>query len=119
MKKLILISLIVFASALNGYSQTKIEAKEAAKHMNETVMVFDKIAGGKYFENSQTTLLDVGAAHPNELFTIVIKGDDRKKFAAAPETDLLNKRVCITGKIIEYKGKPEIIVTEAAQLVFR
>lgn len=117
MKNLILVSFILIAFAVKGYSQTKIEAKDAAKHLNETVMVCDKIAGGKYFDNSQTTLLDVGAPHPNETLTVVIKGDDRKKFEAAPDTYFLNKKVCITGKVIDYKGKPEIVVTEAAQLV--
>ena len=117
MKKLILVSLIVFASAIKGFSQTKIEAKDAAKHMNETVMIYDKIADGKYFDTSETTLLNVGAPHPNETLTIVIKGDDRKKFETAPETYFLNKKVCITGKIIDYKGKPEIMITDAAQLV--
>ncbi len=116
MKKLAIVCLLVVAGAIKGFAQTKIEAKDAAKHVNETVMVCDKIVDGKYFDNSKTTLLNVGAPHPNELLTVVIKGDDRKKFTGDPETIFLNKKVCITGKIIDYKGKPEIIVTEASQL---
>ena len=117
MKKLALITTaFLLACSASSFAQTKIEAKDAAKHLNEEVMICDKIAGGKFFSNSQTTLLDVGSAHPNEALTVVIKGDDRKKFTEAPETFFLNKKVCITGKIIDYKGKPEIVITEAKQL---
>jgi hypothetical protein len=118
MKKLAILCLLVVAGTIKGFGQTKIEAKDAAKHLNETVLICDKVVDGKYFDNSKTTLLNVGAPHPNELLTLVIKGDDRKKFTGDPETIFLNKKVCITGKIIDYKGKPEIVITEANQLVF-
>ncbi|QQL50364.1 hypothetical protein [Mucilaginibacter ginkgonis] len=116
-KALFITASLVLAITASSFAQTKIESKDAGKHLNETVMVCDKIVGGKFFSNSQTTLLDVTSAHPNETMTVVIKGDDRKKFSEAPETYFLNKKVCITGKLIDYKGKPEIIITEASQLV--
>lgn len=115
MKKLTIIALLV-AAAFKCFSQTKIEAKDAAKHLNETVTICDKIADGKYFGNSQTTLLNVGGVHPNELLTLVIKGDDRKKFSDDPEKLFTNKKVCITGKVIDFKGRPEIVITEASQI---
>jgi len=48
----------------------------------------------------------------------VIWGDDRSKFDE-PETKLKGKRVCATGRIQDYKGKPQIVLRDAAQLVAR
>lgn len=115
MKRLLILCLFAVAG-FKGIAQTKIDAKDAAKHVNETVTICDKVSDGKYFSNSQTTLLNVGAPHPNELLTLVIKGDDRKKFSDDPEKLFAGKNVCITGKVIDFKGRPEIVITEASQL---
>ncbi|MCJ8209166.1 hypothetical protein MUY27_05565 [Mucilaginibacter sp. RS28] len=116
MNKAIIAALFFTTFTVKAFCQTTIPAKEAAKHINETVTICDKIADGRYFANSQTTLLNVGNVHPNELLTLVIKGDDRKKFEQEPEKFFLNKKVCITGKIIDFKGRPEIVITEASQI---
>lgn len=117
MKKL-LITLLVITGGLKAFSQTPptIEAKEAAKHVNEKVRICDKVYGGKYFANTGLTLLDIGGNHPNETLTLVVKADDRKKFKTAPEGMFKGKAVCVIGTIILYKGKPEIEITDADQL---
>jgi hypothetical protein len=48
-------------------------------------------------------------------FTAVIFGENRAKFGT-PEKDYLDREICITGKIEDYNGKPEIIVTEPQQI---
>lgn len=113
--KLIIVLALLFAG-LKTFAQTKINAKEAAKHLNEKVMVCDQIFGGKYLSGADLTLIDVGGSHPNEQLTLVIKGDDRKKFSSPPEEVFKNKKVCITGQIIDYKGKPEIMITDPVQI---
>jgi DNA/RNA endonuclease YhcR with UshA esterase domain len=45
----------------------------------------------------------------------MIWGSDRAKFGE-PENTLLGKRVCATGSIRSYRGRPEIIATEPKQL---
>ena len=107
-------AILFFCSA--AFSQTRIAAKEASKHLNEKVMVCDRISGGKYLDHSNITLIDVGGNHPHELLTLVIKGNDRKKFKTAPEDAFKGKKVCITGQIIDYKGKPEIVITDPEQI---
>jgi hypothetical protein len=34
-----------------------------------------------------------------------------------PEKTYLNKKVCITGKIVLYNDKPQIVINEAKQVV--
>src|SRR6185312_3325777 len=114
-RSLILIAFITLIGNL-ALAQTKIPAKEAAKHVGETVMVCDKVFGTKFFENNGITLLDLGGNHPNQYLTIVINKEDRSKFANKPEDYFKGVNVCVTGKIIDYKGKPEIIVTDPKDL---
>ncbi len=117
MKKFILLTgLCVSLTGIKAFSQTTIAAKDAAKHLNEKVIVCDKVYGGKFLSGSNLTLVDVGGSHPDELLTLIIKGDDRKKFKNPPEEDLKGKKVCITGQIIDYKGKPEIAITDPEQI---
>jgi hypothetical protein len=112
----IFICLFISFSYLKAIGQTTITAKDAAQHLNENVIVCDEIYGGKYLSSADITLLDVGGHHPNEQLTLVIKGDDRKKFKSPPEEAFKEKKVCITGQIVDYKGKPEIIITDPGQI---
>jgi micrococcal nuclease len=117
MKKLIIITgFIIAATGIKSYAQTSIAAKEAAKHINEKVVICDQVFGGKFLSGANITLVDVGGSHPNEALTLLIKGDDRKKFKVAPEEYFKGKKVCITGQVIDYKGKPEIVVTDTLQI---
>jgi DNA/RNA endonuclease YhcR with UshA esterase domain len=117
MKKLtLLISLFVVFAGTKTFAQTTIDAKDAAKHINEKVTICEKVAGGKFLSSSNITLIDLGGSHPNELLTLLIKGDDRKKFKTAPEEEFKGKTVCVTGQVIDYKGKPEIIITDPEQI---
>ena len=63
------------------------------------------------------TLLNLGGNYPNQLLTIMIPGKDRDKFKEKPEEVYKGKAVCVTGKIVDYKGKPEIVVSDPGQLI--
>jgi hypothetical protein len=81
-----------------------------------TATFCDQVYSTRYFESSQLTLLNVGAAYPNQKLTIMIKGEDRGKFKVAPETAYANKHICVTGLVTNYRGKPEIVVTDPGQI---
>jgi DNA/RNA endonuclease YhcR with UshA esterase domain len=53
--------------------------------------------------------------YPNQIFTVVIWGSDRAKFGE-PEATFRGKSVCVTGKIKEFRGVPEVIVYEPSQI---
>jgi micrococcal nuclease len=115
MKNIIILALFVVLS-VKASAQTIIAAKDAAKHIGETVTITEKVFSGKYFENNKMTLLDLGGYNPNQLLTVMIPGADKEKFKGNPEVDYKGKEVSVTGKIIDYKGKPEIVVTDPKQL---
>jgi len=117
MKHLLIITSFVALFAFNASAQTTtITAKEAAKHIGETVTVCDKVYSTKLLTPSNMTFLDLGAAHPNQDLTLVIKGEDRSKFKGQPEVDYKDKNICVTGLVIDFKGKPEIVVSDPSQI---
>ena len=116
MKKIFVITTFIALFALKVSAQTTIATKDAAKHIGEKITVCDKVFGTKLITPSNITFLDLGGFHPNELLTIVIKGEDRSKFSGQPEVDYKGKDVCITGTVIDFKGKPEIVLTDPNQI---
>jgi len=116
MKKMMICCLVTAASVYSAKAQKVIASKEAAKHIGDSVTITAKVFGGKVFTPSNMTLLDLGGYNPNQDLTILIGGLDRAKFKGAPEEDFKGKDVTVTGKIIDYKGKPEIVVTDPKQI---
>jgi hypothetical protein len=91
--------------------------EDAANHIGESATVCGVVASAKFEANARShpTFLDLERPYPNAPFTAVIFGHDRPKFGA-PETSLRGKRICVTGKISDYRGKPEIVLTDPSQL---
>ena len=111
--KQLFISLSFFLASLYTTAQQKISIEKAGEHEGDSVIICAKVYGGKFFSNREPTitLLNVGAAYPNSLLTIVIKGDNRTAFSNKPEEFYINKEICVTGTIRIFKGKPEIEIS--------
>ena len=90
---------------------------DAAGHIGESATVCGTVASAKFAANSrsQPTFLDFDKPYPSAVFTAVIFGNDRQKFGT-PEMSLRGRRVCVTGQIRDYRGKPEIIVNDPRQV---
>ena len=118
MKKLLTLTIIALPFCFTVTAQNKIPIEDADKHIGETVTICSKVFGGRFIENSaaKPTLLNLGAAFPNHKLTIAINNEDRKNFTGKPEDDYTGKNVCVTGKVIEFKGKPEIVVTRPQEI---
>ncbi len=107
----------IFAIWTLPVSAADLRAAEAARHVGETATVCGVVASAKYDDGlrSQPTFLDFEKAYPDQVFTAVIFGSDRAKFGA-PETALRGKRICVTGKIQDRSGLPQIILSDPKQL---
>ena len=115
MKKILLINLFTLLFAFTASAQKVISASDAAKHLNEKVTICEKVFSTKLITPSNMTFLDLGGFHPNQMLTVVIKGEDRSKFKDAPDEYFKGRNVCVTGTVIDYKGKPEIVVSDPSQ----
>jgi hypothetical protein len=89
-----------------------IDVKNATAHLNEQVTVTAKVYGTK--DVGSMILVNVGAAFPDSPLTVVLRNDTK---TLASEID--GKIITVTGKVIDYKGKPEIIVTDKTQLSWK
>jgi DNA/RNA endonuclease YhcR with UshA esterase domain len=104
---------LVFAISICGQQAKEYSAAEAGKHVGETAPVTDKAAN--VFESKAGNIfLNFGARYLNQLFTAYISKDSADQFSNANK--LNDETVSITGKIVLYKGNPEIVVDTPSQI---
>jgi len=116
MKHLLAFAAFMAFFSLQASAQTTVPVKDAGKHIGKTVTICDKVFSGKQITSSKTTLLYLGGYYPNQPLTIIIKGADRSKFKGRPEVDDTGKDFYVTGIIINYEGKPGIVINDPKQL---
>ena len=93
-----------------GAAAKTISVEDAARHYDENVQCCAKVYGTKALESM--TLVNLGAAYPNQPLTVVLR--DQARVLAS---DLEGKTICVTGKLVNYKDKPEIVVTDPKMIV--
>jgi len=112
---LISLLVLVFSNPVNA--QKKLTVSEAKDHYGETATVCGEVVSTRYADSTkgQPTFLNLDKPYPNQVFTIVIWGNNRSKFGA-PENDYKGKHICVTGKITAYAGLPEIVADDPKQI---
>jgi len=95
-----------------------IRAEQAADHIGETETVCGQVVSATYSTRTHgnPTFLNLDKPYPHQIFTILIWGSDRTKFEKPPEQAFRDKDVCVTGRISEFHGKPEIVVRDPKQI---
>ena len=101
-------ALMLASSALMAQTIT---TSEAANHVGERETVCGTITGEHTAASSRgtPTFINLDRAYPNQVFTLLIWGDDRANVGRVPESG----RVCATGIIRAYRGSPEIVLRDA------
>ncbi len=90
-----------------------LQPAEAQAHAGQTVTVEGAVSNVHKISNG-ITFIDMGGKFPDNTFTAVILAADAAKF---PDMDSLNgKTVDVTGQVRLYKGKPEILLKDPAQI---
>jgi len=111
------IPVVVILWAALANAQTSISAAEAKNHVGEKATVCGSVASTHYAAGSRgkPTFINLDKPYPSQIFTVLIWGSDRPKFGD-PEQTYQNKQICVTGKISDYKGVPEIVAYELSQI---
>src|SRR4029077_4005920 len=96
----------------------KLTAVEAKDHVGEQATVCGKVASTRYATTTRgkPTFLNLDKPYPSQVFTILIWGENREKFGT-PEEKYRDKQICVTGKITEYRGAPEIVTSDPQTIV--
>jgi len=111
----VLLVLAVLISLPHLSIADSIPSAQAKDHVGETATVCGMVADARYQTGSHVTFLNFDKPYPNHTFTGFIPGESRGKFGT-PEKEYLNQEACVTGKIQDYRGKPEIVLTDPQQL---
>ena len=117
MKKIIFILAFLFIVP-SVFAADSISPEDAINHIGQQATVCGNVASIHFASRSkgQPTFINLNRPYPNQIFTVLIWGSDRSKFPGDPENYYSNKRICVSGKIQQYKGAPEIVVKSANQI---
>ncbi len=93
----------------------EIEACESEKFLNKEV-----VAKGKVFSTFKSQkghlFLNLEKDYPHQCLKVMIFKSDLTKFPPEFEKNLKERLVKVKGKVIQYRGKPEIIVSQPDQI---
>lgn len=105
--------LSAFFSALFCQPQKLIDWKEAGSYAGQEVMVEGAIV--RSFNSGRACFLNF---HPDyqQYLSLVIFASDFPKFPSQPEKYYLNRKVRVKGRILLYRGRPEIILNSPDQI---
>ena len=116
----VLFAVLVCASASIA-QQEYVNPVDAHKYIGMEKTVCGTVASATYAirTKGRPTFLNLDQPYPKQIFTVLIWGSDRNKFKNPPETFFRGKRICVTGIIEDFRGKPEIIVRGPDQIIVK
>jgi DNA/RNA endonuclease YhcR with UshA esterase domain len=109
---------IAFILAFAGHLSAGIPPEEATKHEGEIVKI-EGVVVNVHTSGKGNVFLDFGGKYPKQAFTVYLPA---AVAALWNESDLKSplaltgKSVEVTGKIVPYKGKPEIVIETRGQV---
>jgi DNA/RNA endonuclease YhcR with UshA esterase domain len=93
-------------------SAVKITAVEAKKYVGKEAIVSGKVA--EVYKSEKVVHLNLEKPFPDHPFTAVIFAAKTNLFGDFDK--MKGKNVEITGKVVDYRGKPEIVIESTNQL---
>jgi len=117
--------LSLFFVVIIGLNSTKLNAQTVSidsiqYYIGKTVTVCDKVYGAHVSKSAKSaTYINLGDNFPNNKLTVVIFESELSKFGYVPSVFLKDKEICVTGKVLLYKDKPEIIVNDSNNITYK
>ena len=111
--------LLLAAAGFTASAQTAVPLDAVSQHIGDSVATKGAVFGVRYFPNAKggPTLVNIGAAFPNQVLTVVIPQEVRITMSTVPsEATLKGKTVLIRGKVELYKDKPQVVISHPSQL---
>lgn len=89
------------------------DIREVNKYIGETATICDSVFTTRAL--GSLIFLNLGVTLSKQLLTDVIYKANLEKLNE-PEKTYLNKKICVTGKLVLYNDKPQIVLNEAKQI---
>ena len=120
--KIVLTSAALSMWALSTNAAVSISPTDAMANVDRTAKVCGVVASADYAVGTRAnptflTVVNLDQPSPERALTAVIFGHDREKFGT-PEMTMQGQRVCVTGHISFFRGRPEMILSTPKQVVY-
>jgi|YNPMSStandDraft_1061717.scaffolds.fasta_scaffold02829_7 endonuclease G len=83
---------------------------DAEKFIDKKATVCGTVVATRVLKDAKGVIINLDQRFPNNLFSFTIWQNNIPNFSYEPASYLLNKKVCVTGLITKYKGKPTMEV---------
>jgi len=113
MKKLITYPiLIALFNLITAEEKATITPAQDSKHVGKYEKVCGQVTSTYYADENKgiPTFINLDKPYPDQIFTVMVWGSDRKNFKFKPEDFYRDKEICVEGEIKDYKGVAEIII---------
>ena len=108
------LALVAAAPPALALAQATISPAEAQAHAGQSVTVEGTVSEIHVSASGRATFVNLGGRFPNNAFSAVVFATDAGKFPNLSALD--GKTIDVTGPVQLYKGRAEIVLTDAAQL---
>lgn len=71
-----------------------------------------------HYSKNKHTFINLDKAFPNQIFSVTIWNSNHHNFSYEPHIELLNKKVCVKGKITDNKGTPTMNLENERAITF-
>ncbi|PLX01271.1 MAG: DNA/RNA non-specific endonuclease [Marinilabiliales bacterium] len=91
---------------------------QAKMFIGDKVTICGTVVSTKYHEKSGATFINLDKKFPNQVFSVNIWKDNRVNFSYKPEEELMHRKICVQGKLRDYKGTPAMDISHERQVKF-
>jgi len=90
---------------------------QAKYHVGSSVTVCGTVVSTRRTSKANAVYLNLDRVHPHQDFYVTVWDSNGPNFHYDPETELVNKKVCVTGKITLYDDIPRMSINNENELM--
>lgn len=94
----------------------QVSATDSKHYIGNRCTVCGTVVSTRFTQKTGATYLNLDYNFPNQVFTLVIKGEDRVNFSYIPEIYLKNKQLCVRGLVEEFNNTPQMTIKNEKKL---
>jgi len=114
----LVLSRVVSMDSAPAEPEITISASEASDHIGTVAEVCGEVASADFISQvgGEPTFINFGEPHPNQIFTVVIWGENRHLWQTPPQEAYQNREICVHGQIRLHEGIPQIVAERPEQI---
>jgi hypothetical protein len=99
-----------------GYKIQTVSAYDASSFVGDIARIYGRVYEIWYNGQNDEYYFYFGGPYPYNDFSVIVNGNDARRFNRRPERYFRNKNIVVTGLVGFYGGKPEMIIKKSSQI---